>query len=286
MFWPMMRAPLTIAVLWLGCSPAQQPTDPPVHSSPSDAASAQVTPLAEPNVAGLLAVDVPGIVGLLRRNHPRDATGPSEYCLDDGVHYAGAPARVGDVNVFATAFESHVGKHVLLRGRRESSLLAALTEIGPCPEPSGEEHAQMRSDWVSPEGGFRTTRDKLRKLEYFKDVTILLLDLGAVISSDDATTVIELRNPFAAPLDGLSARAHYEGGPGKPMPYFNPVALRIPPGGRQRVELPTSVERGPAGAASGDPRGVYWLHSIDLEGRLGALEVEVSVGSLPRRARK
>jgi hypothetical protein len=46
------------------------------------------------------------------------------------------------------------------------------------------------------------------------------------------------------------------------------------------------VERGPAGAASGEPRGVYWLHAIDLEGRLGALEVDVSLVVFPRRPRK
>lgn len=264
-------------LLGLGCSRAPSPPDPPAHASADEAAPPAGPSGVEPPAGGLLAVDTPGAVGILRENRPRDATRPSEYCLDDGLHYAGAPARVGRVNVFATGFEPLVGEPVLVRGRREGSLLSALTKLGPCPAPAPEEHAQMRSDWVSPEGGFRTTRARLENVSYFTEVTLTAVDLGGAISSDDAVTIFELRNPFAAPLDGLAARAHYEGGPGKPMPHFASIALRLPPGGRQRIEVPTSVERDPAGR--GDARGAYRLQSLDLEGQVGAIEVDVS---LPR----
>jgi hypothetical protein len=242
----------------------------------------------EPSDGALLSADEPGLVGMLIVNQRFSVIQPSEYCLDDGQIYAGAPARIGRLNVFARApVEALGGKTVLARGRHEPSLLALLRKQGPCPDDYGEnprELPQMRSDWISPEGSFLTTRAKLDKLPCFRARSVREVDLGQKLSADGDTIVVELRNPFAVSLSSLAARAHYEGGPGKPMPRLEKLELSLPPGGKQRFELAAEVEAGPAGRTEGKPRGLYRLQSVDLEGRAGKLDFDVAI--VARRSRR
>lgn len=236
----------------------------------------------------------PAFVGTIVRNESGSMTHPSDYCLDDGTHYAGAPLRIGDLNVFIDAgrFGDDTRGVVIVYGERESPLLDALTATGPCSDDFGREGemAQMRSDWVAKEGGARTTRERLASLPYIRGSSIHNIDLHRVVSdgTDGGPIVIELLNPFDVALDGLEAHAHYEGGPGKPMPKLTPIELSLPPGGSQRVELPASIEGGPAGADEGEPRGTYWFHGVDLTGTIGnaELDVRIFVGSPKPRGRK
>lgn len=237
--------------------------------------------------AGRVPVDSPALVGTLVENERYSVTHPSEYCLDDGFVYAGAPARVGTLNVFTTAAVAPLdGTTVLARGTREPSLLAALEQRGACAADYGDERRempQMRGDWVSPEGGFRTTRRKLEGLAGFRARSVTALHLGGEISRDGDTVVVELVNPFAASLDAIGAFARYEGGPGKPMPLRERLTLSLPPGGRQRLELSTEIEAGSAGAATSAARGRYQLDSVELTGRVGQVELDVRIGVGSRR---
>lgn len=272
----------------MSCTPARPHHDADGSSAPTIAVPSTSSSLATTAGPRELSVAEPGFVGTLRGNSPRSPSAPSEYCLDDGMLYTGATARLGALNVFATVeVEPLIGQLVLVRGAEQPSLLSALTPKGPCPaEESAEEHAQMRSDWVSPEGGFRATRDKLAALPFLRAHAITPLSLGGVTSRDDTTVVIELQNPFAAPLDGLEATAHYEGGPGKPMSRYEPLTVSLPPGGKQRLSLSTAVEAGPAGSDTGTPRGTYWLETVELRGKVGALHIDASLPVLARRPRK
>jgi hypothetical protein len=254
------------------------------------APSAAPTPAAAaaPTEGPPFATDRAGFVGILSQNAMYSQTSPSAYCLEDDTLYRGADARVGDLNLFIDRdVSSFAAKPVLVRGSREPSLLSALREVGPCPAERPEEHAQMRSDWVSPEGGFRTTRDRLRDRPFLRGTEIVALDLGSMLDGSGERVIVELKNPFDRAMDGLRAVAHYEGGPGKPMPRYEPVKLSLPPGGSQRLDLAARVEAGPAGQDSGEPRGMYALTSVDLEGTLGAVDVKVSiparVGRIPKR---
>lgn len=230
---------------------------------------------------GLLSVDEPALVGRLVVNAPYSIMHPSEYCLDDKQIYTGAPARIGRLNVFARAPVGDLaGRIVLARGQHEPSLLAMLQRKEACPADYGSSPAempQMRSDWVSPEGGFKTTREKLASLQAFRARELRALDLGEKLESSADTVTVELRNPFAVPLDALETNAHYEGGPGKPMPLFRKVELALPAGDKQRLELPARIGAGPAGQIVGSPRGVYRLHSVELKGRLGKTDFDVSI---------
>lgn len=230
---------------------------------------------------GLLSVDEPALVGRLVANERYSVMHPSEYCLDDGWVYAGAPARIGRLNVFtSSAIDTLSGRLVLARGRHEPSLLALLDKREQCPSDYGKspaEFPQMRSDWVAPEGGFKTARDKLAKLPCFRARELRAVDLGEKLEARDDVVVVELRNPFLTPLDALEARAHYEGGPGKPMPLFREVKLALPAGGTQRLELPAHIEAGPAGQDAGARRGSYRLHSVDLRGTLGKTDFDASL---------
>ncbi len=278
---------MSLWVLGVACSRSGAPEDAGA-AAPTVAVSA---PAAEPGApaapAGGVPVDSPALVGTLIENERFSVMHPSEYCLDDGFVYAGAPARVGTLNVFTTAAVAPLsGTTVIARGTREPSLLAALEKRGACAADYGNEPRempQMRSDWVSPEGGFRTTRRKLEGLAGFRAHSVTAIHLGGEVSRDGGTVVVELVNPFAASLDAIGAFAHYEGGPGKPMPLREKLTLSLPPGGRQRLELSTEIEAGPAGAATGTPRGRYRLDSVELTGRVGQVELDVRIGVGSRR---
>jgi hypothetical protein len=161
------RCLASLCVLAVACSRSKNPEGAgaaaPTVSVSAPAAAAEPAAPAAP--AGGVPVDSPALVGTLIENERFSVMHPSEYCLDDGVVYAGAPARVGTLNVFTTAAVAPLaGTTVIARGTREPSLLAALEKRGACAADYGNdprELPQMRSDWVSPEGGFRTTRRKL-----------------------------------------------------------------------------------------------------------------------------
>lgn len=287
--WP-KAAPLSVlaSLLVVGCeTPKVQPADPP---------EASVEPMQAPSVRGGdrsrgLSTALPALVGTLTKNVPYSIVRPSEYCLDDGYIYRGAPGRIGDLNVFVErAVDELVGKVVLARGKKNPSLLSALDKGDRCPDDYGKSPAempQMRSDWVSPEGSFRPTRDRLRSLPCFEATELIAIDMGRETSVTEEAVTVTLHNPFDAPLDGVKAQAHYEGGPGKPMPRFEPITLKLPAGGTQELSLPPRVEAGPAGRDEGEPRGTYVLASIDLSGRVGNVELDVSLPvSVPRNPRK
>jgi hypothetical protein len=231
----------------------------------------------------LLPLDASTLVGRLRGNEPLSMTGPSELCLDDGQLYRSAPARIGDVNLFPdaatdAAIDGLDGVIVAARGTWGASLLDALVALGPCPPGYGDASPiqQMRSDWVAAEGGFRTSRERVGRLRYLRATAIHPVVLVHQRSPGSAEVIeVELRNPFERALDGLEARIHYEGGPGKPMPMLLPLTLALPAGGSQRLELAASVEGGPAGALAGSPRGWYRLYSIDLAGEVEGARFDV-----------
>lgn len=285
------RLVLALAAMGVACNRSGGPEDAgaaaPAPAVPAPAPAREPAPGAS---AGGIPVDRPARVGTLVVNERFSVMHPSEYCLDDGFVYVGAPARVGAVNVFtAVAVAPLAGKTVLAVGAREPSLFAALDERGPCASDYGSdprELPQMRSDWVSPEGGFRTTRQRLEKLAGFRAHSVSEISLGRELAREGETVVVELENPFAASLDALGAVAHYEGGPGKPMPLREKLALALPPGGRQRLELRAEIEAGPAGAATGTPRGWYRLESVELSGRVGQVEVDASIFVGSKRTRR
>ena len=226
---------------------------------------------------------MPAFVGAVVRNSPQSMTHPSDYCLDDGNHYTGAAVRLGDLNVFIDPdlMDDQAGGVAVVYGERGASLFEALTRTGPCPPDYGRQspEAQMRSDWMSAEGGAKTTVERVTALPYIRASSMHAVSLHRVVSdgADGGPVVIELVNPFDVGLDAVAAQAHYEGGPGKPMPKMLPVSLVLPPGGTQRLELAGSIDGGPAGADSGEPRGTYWLYGLDLRGTVGMAELDVSV---------
>ena len=235
-------------------------------------------PAVAPGHPAAIEVESPALVGILIANVPDSLVRPDSYCLEDGQHYLGAPARIGDRNVLSEApLDGLIGQLVVATGDPIESWLTALTPSGPCPPDLGAHPAelpQMRSDWVSPEGGFRTTADRLAAIAAFRADRVEALDFIAVDHGTDQVTVV-LTNPWSEPLDGLVARAHYEGGPGKPMPRYEPIAIDLGPGARQSIVLDLEVVAGPAGRDRGTPRGVYRLDSLDLQGQIGEVTFDV-----------
>ena len=250
----------------------------------ADDAGSNASPAAPrgPSYAeGLLRVDGPGeiYVGRLRRNQPADMMRPSEYCLEDGQLWAGAPHRLGRVNVFGLAADVDTGlAPVALFAAQRPSLDAVISALGPCPDDYGEEarHVQMRSDWVADEGGFASTHAKLATIPYLEAQAHVVLELHEVLDQSDTTTRLRLKNPFNVAMSAVEMRLHYEGGPGKPMPTFVAIEPRpvIAPGAAVDIE----VKRTPTGAAVAPMRKRNnQLYGIQLEGQVGSAEIDVEL---------
>lgn len=298
-----MAASVLAALIASGCQKA-----PPVDATPNALApSSSSAPAGEaPNAGdlydaeGRIRVDGPwaSFVGHLIQNEPEHMTSPSQFCLEDGSLYEGAPHRLGRVNVFGLAGAvkpSMLEKTAIVFGERRPSLDAALKKLGPCPQDYGKNwpYIQMRSDWVSDEGGFRTTREKLRGLSYIQGAAVLPVKLHEVVRSDagagggaskgegdgeaeDATpsnTTVFLLNPFNMPIEDLRVRVHYEGGPGKPMPHFEERRVRLAPGGRAQVDVASAVIK----ELTSGLKGGYRLESLELEGKVGRAEINATL---------
>jgi hypothetical protein len=290
---------IAAALVASGCQKA-----PPADATPSALApSSSGAPALEAlnpgdlhDAEGRIRVDGPraSFIGHLIQNEPEHMTSPSQFCLEDGSLYEGAPHRLGRVNVFGLAGAvqpSMLGKTAIVFGERRPSLDAALKKLGPCPQDYGKDwpHIQMRSDWVSDEGGFRTTREKLRGLSYIQGAAVLPVKLHEVVragagegkgkgdgEAEDATpsnTTVFLLNPFNMPIEDLRVRVHYEGGPGKPMPHFEERRVRLDPGGRAQVDVVSAIVKETASGL----KGGYRLQSLELEGKVGRAEINATL---------
>jgi hypothetical protein len=297
-----LAASIAAALIAPGCQKAP-PADatPPTLSPSSSGAPAGEALKADDlyDVEGRIRVDGPraSFVGHLIANEPAHMTSPSQFCLEDGSLYEGAPHRLGRVNVFGLAGAvkpSMLGKTAIVFGERRPSLDAALKKLGPCPEDYGKDwpHIQMRSDWVSDEGGFRTTREKLRGLSYIQGAAALPVKLheapragaagagarkadsdGASEDALPSNTTVFLLNPFNMPIEDLRVRVHYEGGPGKPMPHFEERRVRLAPGERVQVDVASAVIK----EAAPGLKGGYRLESLDVEGKVGRAEINATL---------
>jgi hypothetical protein len=255
-------------ILWLVLA-CQTTNTPPVVED---------TPVADETLPLTLKQE-PGVLGQLVANEKFSQTHPSEYVLENGHLYQGTAQRIGSLNIMPAPgldASEHLGQLVLVTGRKSGSLYSALKDLGPVPSDYGRAipMAQMRSDWVSPEGGYRTTRAKLETLPVFFAKTVRTVNLGEEITQTDETTQIRLTNPFNIPMTGLDAQVHYEGGPGKPMPTMRPLDLNIPAGGTQTLTIANIVEE-PAGRQQ--VMSKFRLQSVDIKGSLGKTEVEFSI---------
>lgn len=240
-------------------------------------------PAPMPNQAGQLPVSgmLHAFVGALRENRHGDEMQPSDYCLDDGMQYQGARWRLGRINVFGLDAELSAlarSQAVIVYGREEAPLLSVLQKVGPCPD---EELPvmQMRSDWIADEGGYRTTRARLQELTYIQGQAALAVTLYEVIAADERELRLRVHNPFDAPYSEMSLIAHYEGGPGKPMPHYDSQLVQLAAGGSVEIALPRSADPD----AIRPPTKMGWdLHSIQLRGRVGRARMDADL-TVPHR---
>ena len=215
-------------------------------------------------------------IGILTKNVPRAHGDTKDYCADD-IHYQGANYRLGRINVFGLKSRRSAG-YIHLEATRHDNLLRALKVQGKCPEASPFP-IQARSDWDHEDGGYFTTKDRLRRASYFRAVSAKDLELveveapkfsskgikrGGQPRDPGAQISLRLNNPLSFGWSGLKVVVHYEGGKGKPMPVY--VEHNLPPlapGVGATHRYPAAVQRGAA-----------WYHfaSVSLEGQSGGCE--------------
>jgi hypothetical protein len=255
-----------------------------VDESPAPAKPEQAAASESPfDTNGLLRVDrdVDVFVGWLKRNASEDMMRPSEYCLEDGFLWQGAPFRLGRINVIGLPLdlgEVVFRKPIAVFGKKEASLDAALRKIGDCPEGYGREAEmmQMRSDWIADEGGFRTTHDKLKQTEFIRAAGFETIRLHQELGKDDRVTRVRLHNPFTEDIAELEVRFHYEGGPTKPMPTFDDKKLALASGASVDVEVPRTPTGEPLDPTNKRAKRLYGVQLRASVGR-AVLDVELPV---------
>ncbi|PIV98303.1 MAG: hypothetical protein COW42_15460 [Deltaproteobacteria bacterium CG17_big_fil_post_rev_8_21_14_2_50_63_7] len=223
----------------------------------------QEEPTDAENPDTLLSIDPNGsyFIGTLYENAPFDPTLPDGYCLEDGQRYRGATHRLGRQNLFGLdAIDPSLSfQTVLVRGEVRTPLTDKLVADGPCP-PDDSPERQFRSDWMSDEGGYRTTREKLESVSYVwassvEAISLLTIDdpnpqrprkmrLGAAEEDGPAGQDITLtvQNPLSIELSDLVLLVHYEGGRGKPMPKYEPHHFSLAPGEARAFVVPPGIE--------------------------------------------
>lgn len=217
-------------------------------------------------------------VGWLVANVAGSMEAPSQYCLDDGSLYQGAPYRLGRVNVFVSepVTDEILDGPAIVYGRRETGLDRKIKRIGPCPAGDDTRPTpQLRSDWVADEADWRghTTRARLAKADYIEAVAVYRLPLVEFRRAGDSVE-LTLTNRFDRPLGASATFAlYYEGGPKKPMPIMEPRPLdNLAPG-----ESRTYSAVAPAGIS---PRrkpggGRKLFRGYRLEGSLGDVRFDL-----------
>lgn len=219
------------------------------------------------NPDGLLVVSGPHRVrvGSIDVNGAVDTLNPGAYCLDDGRHHRGAPHRLGRLPLFGLSAPASGTMAVVVEER--GSLLDALVDLGPCPPDLAPPALQIRSDWLPPEGGSRTTRARLAELPAVYAVAAEPIAVGTVVREGD-TFVVTLHNPFDVALSGLDWQVHREGGRGKPMPRYETVRVELPPGGAHVLRIPAD-----------DPvDGVRWkAYAVEARGTVGNASFDLFV---------
>lgn len=229
-----------------------------------------------------LAVEPGCTVGKITANKPINDFRPGGYCVDK-VYYRGAPVRIGRSNLFGARFGANLaGKLVVLSTKRHSDLAKRLTRVGPCSDEQPFP-IQFRGDWMADEGGYNNQLAKLAEASYLEALTQpTALNMLEVKQPDEAAksgrksgsrpvsigqVKIAVRNPFDQPLSGLDLIIHYEGGPGKPMPFYETRKLNLKPGQRLELQFPTAIERE---IKRGDQRSAWWkFSSATLAGQAG-----------------
>jgi hypothetical protein len=231
---------------------------------------------ARPTQSKLIDVESQDMrVARLRANEPLSQLSPSEYCLDDGKIWKGASYRLGGVNVFGldhqlVAFDAP--QLVAVVGPTKIGLDSKLQLVGPCPKGYEPIHAQMRSDWVAPEGGPISTHEKLKSLPYQEGVRAMKVEMVEFLENDEDVVRFRMTNPFSLPLAGLKFDAQYEGGGGKPMPTLVEQVLTLQPGASTELELPRVIDSAAPRSKAGSG-----LHTLNLSGRLGRAELDIEI---------
>jgi hypothetical protein len=214
---------------------------------------------------------------MILENAPRDDMRPSEYCLDDGLLWSGARFRLHRVNVFgvdqALANLSR-SSPVAVYGSQRPSLDARLAKIGPCPEDHEAVMVQMRSDWIADEGGHLTTHAALQNIPYIEGTRAVPVLLHELLGKDDTSVRIRIHNPFNVAFKDVVFQAHYEGGPGKPMPAYADQALGVAPGQATVMTISRTLAGSEALPAT---KSGYGLHSLELTGQVGRARLTVEL---------
>lgn len=277
------------AILVCGCGKSDKGSRPATRRGADEAAAPTAPAPSPPAKAADSAFDSNGLlrtdrdthvfVGMLSRNASEDMTRPSEYCLEDGGLWQGAPFRLGRVNVIGLPLDLGVvpfKKPVAVFGKREPSLDAAIRRVGDCPDGYGAEaeRMQMRSDWVADEGGFRTTHAKLAETPFIRATGYEITRVHQVLGKDDRVARVRFYNPFDEDLPELEVRFHYEGGPTKPMPTFVDRKLALPSGENVVLEVPLTPTGKPLD--EGNKRAKH-LVGIHLRATVGNAELNIEL---------
>ncbi len=208
-----------------------------------------------------------------------------------GVYHEGLPYRLDGVNVRPGAGitgELEKSPALLVTAVLKPDLSSVLTRTDrPCSR-DGEIMAQARGDWGTPECGQGlpcfTSLAGLKKFSFWELVEARDFEgLVVTATADGASLEVRFKNVFGNAQEAQELVAHYEGGPGKPMPRFlkHPIPA-LAQGQDHVVTVPLVIDEDQKAlpVQPDSRRGrFYELASLDWKGRLldGATEIQVQV---------
>ncbi|MCB9639262.1 MAG: hypothetical protein H6728_08175 [Myxococcales bacterium] len=225
------------------------------------------------NNASALPVAVPStyrVVGILQKTRHLALKHPAAYCLrDDGRLYRSVAFYVGGLKVHAPdpkAWLPFVGQMVVVEGTLHRDLNKILVAQGACPKDYGRQASmmQIRADWVGRETGFsvgRSSKKRLADVSYLSLRDVKPFSAIKLEKANGTGVSLSFRVSGASRTEKLMISAHYEGGRGKPTPYYIRTELHWDKGYPPRLQVGLPLQRSTA-------KGFAWHFGEDKVLRL------------------
>ncbi|PKN23960.1 MAG: hypothetical protein CVU65_13130 [Deltaproteobacteria bacterium HGW-Deltaproteobacteria-22] len=235
------------------------------------------TPSTGPSIAMPAPGDTRMILSVVK-NSPGNMNAVSEYCIG-GLIYEGLPYRFEGINVRFPAgtspelIEKSPGLIVMMS--KKVNLASTLVKTDRTCDPKEPPMAQARSDWGTPECGQQspcnTTLSALSAHSFWEVTTVEAYSgLSVTVSGDGRVLQVKLTNVFATKQAAQQLVAHYEGGPGKPMPHFLKIAVpELAPGATFEVQVHRTIDESDVPMTKPSRRrGYYELFYLEMDGTL------------------
>ena len=229
-------------------------------------------------------------IGTLSYNLQFSLETPDSYCVK-GIYYEGAHYRLGRLNLFhpQTSKKNSISAGtVMISAIKKENLWNQLNKQGACPKREMP-IMQFRSDWYADEGGYHTTRENLVAASYLEmqgtqkesvSLNLLKVQQPSILNTKKYNrrkrnslhitepVVIQVINPLSVPFNDVKLVLHYEGGSGKPMPYYETIPISLQASEKQIIHVAATIQR-----VKNKYKPTFVFNSASLKGMIGQCQL-------------